>query len=98
MTKSSLDNFELWHACTVAVAALGVCGEEVAFLICIAKGRDIFEKLSRLAEPHVQMLTDERPISLAPLLSLLRFAIYDVLFRCWANEFTLGLYSIYMRP
>ncbi|KAJ4788099.1 Exocyst complex component SEC3A [Rhynchospora pubera] len=57
MARSSAEDMELRKSCAVAIAGSGGKEEEIVLSIRVAKGRGIFEKLGRLAEPRVLAVT-----------------------------------------
>ncbi|KAJ3674389.1 hypothetical protein LUZ60_005005 [Juncus effusus] len=60
MARSSAEDVELRRACAAAIAGSGGKDEQIALSIRVAKGRGIFEKLGRLAEPRVLAITTKR--------------------------------------
>ncbi|KAF3333842.1 roothairless 1 [Carex littledalei] len=60
MARSSAEDMELRRSCVVAIAGNGGKEEEIVLSIRVAKGRGIFEKLGRLAEPRVLAVTTKR--------------------------------------
>lgn len=57
---------ELRKSCAAAIAGSGGKGEEIVISIRVAKGRGIFEKLGRLAEPRVLAVTSTCLLPLIP--------------------------------
>jgi exocyst complex component 1 len=57
MARSSAVDMELRQSCKAAIAGSGGKEEEIVISIRVAKGRSIFEKLGRLAEPRVLAVT-----------------------------------------